>query len=117
RSIELLEAAGCMEGVNSSLFLQARMAQYRGDMPAAVALAARGLRGYRVLGNPRDLPASLELIAECISNGRPERAAQLFGAADTLRLAIGRPLPPMDRGLFDAGVSAARAALGEAIFD
>ena len=41
RGTELLEAAGCEEGVNTSIYLQSRIAQRRGDPSEAAALAAR----------------------------------------------------------------------------
>jgi non-specific serine/threonine protein kinase len=102
--------------VNSSLYLQGRVAQRSGDLAGAVALAQRSLRGYRVLGNRRDLPASLELVAECSGAQQAERAAQLFGAADALRTVMSLPLPPVDRELYERGVETARAALGSRKF-
>jgi len=116
RGVALLEAAGCDEGVNTSLYLQGRIAQRRGDRAGAIELATRSLRGYRVLGNRRDLPASLELVAECIAERQAERAVQLFGAADRLRTTMSLPLPPVDRASYELGTRHARAALGAAGF-
>jgi DNA-binding CsgD family transcriptional regulator len=117
RAVELLQAAGCLEGANTSLYLQGRLAQARGQSDVALALAARSLRGYRVLGNPRDLPDCLELVAESIAERHAARGAELFGAADTLRETIRLPLSPRSRAVYDAGVAAARRALGDAAFD
>src|SRR5207248_3082187 len=59
RGRALLEAAGCMEGVNTSQYWQGLIAQRRGDSSEAVALALRSLRGYRLQSNRRDLPSGL----------------------------------------------------------
>ncbi len=117
RGAELLEAAGCEEGVNTSLYLRARVAQRRDAPDQALTLAARSLRGYRVLGNRRDLPAGLELVAECLSRGDAERAAQLFGAADALRLSMRLPLPPAERASYERGVASLRQTLGHDAFE
>jgi non-specific serine/threonine protein kinase len=108
----LLAAAGCEEGVNSSRYRQARLARAHGDSAQAIELARESLRGYRVLGNRRDVSACLDLVAEIVVDGQPERAARLFGAAEALREAMAIALPPVDRAARDAGVAAARATLG-----
>ena len=43
-------------------------------------------------------------------------AARLWGAAESLREAIGMPLPPVDRVDYERSVAAARAQLGEKTF-
>jgi hypothetical protein len=108
----LLAAAGCEEGVNSSRYRQARLAGARGDGALAIELALESLRGYRVLGNRRDVPACLDLVAEIVVDSQPERAARLFGAAEALREAMSVALPPVDRASRDTGIAAAKAALG-----
>ncbi len=117
RGAELLEAAGCEEGVNTSLYLRARISQRRGQYAEATSLAGRSLRGYRQLGNRRDLPAALELVAECLGRGDADRAAQLFGAADALRETMRLPRPPSECASYDQGVASAREALGATIFE
>jgi DNA-binding NarL/FixJ family response regulator len=47
-----------------------------------------------------------------------QRAAQLYGAAEALRVAIGTPVPPHHRTVYHAAALAAtRARLGEEAFD
>ena len=75
-------------------------------------LALASLRTYRVLGNRRDVPACLDLVAEIVVYGQADRAVRLFGAAEALREAMAVALPPVDRAARDAGVAAARATLG-----
>ena len=47
---------------------------------------------------------------------RFERAALLYGAAANLRVAIGAPIPPVDRTAHEHTAAALRAALGEDMF-
>ena len=113
RGVDLLEAAGCEEGVNTSRYRQARLARAQGDSPHALALAVQSLRGYRVLGHRRDVPSCLDLIDGLIVHAQPAAAAKLFAAAGALRASMAVRLPPADRASHEAGVAAARAALGE----
>jgi non-specific serine/threonine protein kinase len=115
--MRLLAAAGCEEGVNSSRYRQARLARARGDNAQAVELAFQSLRGYRVLGNRRDVPACLDLLAEIVADSEPDRAARLFGAAEALRAAMAVALPLVDRASRDAGIATAKAALGGSRLD
>jgi predicted ATPase/DNA-binding CsgD family transcriptional regulator len=114
--MELLAAAGCEEGVNSSRYRQARVARARGDRVQAIALAVQSLQGYRVLGNRRDVPACLDLVAEIVVGDEPERAARLFAAAEAIRESMAVVLPPADRATRDSGVAEARAALSADAF-
>src|SRR5947209_12434670 len=43
-------------------------------------------------------------------------AAQLWGAAESLREAIGAPMPPVDRAPYERALATARARLGEQAF-
>jgi hypothetical protein len=54
-----------------------------------------------------------------VDRGRrqPERAARLFGAAEALHEAIGKPLPPFLRADYDRDVAAVHAQLDDATFD
>jgi predicted ATPase/DNA-binding CsgD family transcriptional regulator len=117
RAMALLERAGCAEGVNSSRYLQARLAQARGERAQALALAAHSLQGYREVGNRRDVPSCLDLVAELVVDGTPRRSVQLFAVSEAVRESMGIRLPPADRASHAAGVAAARTALGNAAFD
>jgi serine/threonine-protein kinase PknK len=112
----LLAAAGCEEGVNSSRYRQARLARARGDGALAIALVAQNLQRYRVLGNRRDVPACLDLVAEVVVGAEPLRAARLFGAAEAIRESMAVILPPADVRAHDAGLTEARAALDPEAF-
>ncbi len=45
-----------------------------------------------------------------------ERTARLYATAESIRAAIGAPLPPVDRPAYERDVAAAPAHLGEAAF-
>ena len=44
------------------------------------------------------------------------RGAQLWGAAEAIRVAFGTPLPPVERAAYERAVAAARTHLGEKAF-
>ena len=50
------------------------------------------------------------------AQGKPERAARLFGAAEALREAAGAPMPPIERGDYEREVTDVLDALGEDTF-
>jgi predicted ATPase/DNA-binding CsgD family transcriptional regulator len=117
RAMALLERAGCAEGVNTSRYLQARLAQARGERAQALAMAAHSLQGYREVGNRRDVPSCLDLVAELVVDATPRRSVHLFAVSEAMRESMGVLLPPVDRASHAAGVAAAQTALGGAAFD
>jgi len=48
--------------------------------------------------------------------GRADHAVLLYGAAATLRVAIGAPLPPTYRAAYEPDVAILRATMGETHF-
>jgi tetratricopeptide (TPR) repeat protein len=77
--------------------------------------AHRGL--YRETWHRRGFAECLEGWALLAAAGnRPERAARLFGAANSLREGQGVPLLPADRAEFEPSMAALQAALGQAVF-
>ncbi len=89
----------------------------KGDNVAARALLAEALRLLSELRDRWSIPRILEGSAAIASTeGSPERAARLFGAAEALREAANVPLPPADRADYDHNVAAVRAQLDEAAF-
>ncbi len=57
------------------------------------------------------------LAAVAASGGQPARAARLYGAAASLRLALGAPLPPNERPRHERAVSRPRDLMGQLQFD
>jgi hypothetical protein len=89
----------------------------RRDYARAAALGREGLALFRVVGDTWEIGRYLWVLAgAAFGQGRPERAARLFGAAAAVRERFGAPLPPLFRPPHDAAVAAVRAALGEPAF-
>jgi len=98
--------------VTLSLLHLARLARDQDDPVRADALYRRAMPDT---ASPTDSTATwLEgLAAISVADGRPERAAQLVGAADGLRQAIGTPLPAHEAADRNDTVAGCSAALGE----
>jgi predicted ATPase/class 3 adenylate cyclase/uncharacterized protein HemY len=93
------------------------LAQLLSDYDQARDLLEESLRLRRELGDKAGIASCLEGMAEGANiQGDPERAAWLFGAAEALRVAIGGPLPPVERASHEQAVATARAQLGEQAF-
>jgi predicted ATPase/class 3 adenylate cyclase len=85
----------------------------RGDLPAARKLARESLSAARDLAWPFGVMFALELHGWVdATEGRPERAARVLGAAETLREELGRSLEPFEQPVHDAAVAGLRTALG-----
>src|SRR5438094_955092 len=76
--------------------------------------------GDALLGTLRmrwKLPECLEVLAAIrVARGQAEFGVRLFGAAEVVREATGNALSDADRPVYQRGVEAARAALGEDAF-
>ena len=63
------------------------------------------------------IPSCLEALADvAAAQGEFTWAAQLLGTAEELREALGTPLPPVDRPIYEQTVAAVRVQLGEKAF-
>lgn len=88
-----------------------------GDFRAARASFAECLRIVGELGHKLIQCACFGGLAIAAAvEGRPERAATLFGAATSLRLTLGANHSALVQSAQDAGFTAAREALGEQAF-
>jgi predicted ATPase len=94
------------------------MALDQGDTPKARSAASASLETLR-LGDLAWLVATdLETIAGAdAADGEALRAARLFGAASTLRAAVGTPVQRAYRPLVDRFVDMARGALGGTVYE
>src|SRR5260221_458537 len=69
------------------------------------------------MGIKRVIPAALEgMSAVVAAKGEPAWAAHLWGAAETLREAMGTLIPPVYRADYESSVAAASAQLGQKAF-
>jgi DNA-binding CsgD family transcriptional regulator len=110
--------AGDPQGIATSLFGLATIALVRGDAKAAMEFAQEGLGLTRETGERGQVPPRLEILAASVgASGDATRAAQLFGAAASLREIVGLPLPAMAPPDYEQRVAAVRSALGDLAFD
>jgi DNA-binding CsgD family transcriptional regulator len=127
-SIALSKEIGDREGLAESLPLLARVLAVQGDHAAARVLYEESLAIARETGNKMNIAICLEGLADLAMvqgasaaslRGAQSKqlsslwAAQLWGAAESLREAIGAPIPPVDHAAYERAVASARARLGE----
>ena len=88
------------------------------DYRTAQTLLEESLRGLRAVGEKWFLSRSMETLAEVLAAaGECERAAHLFGAAETLREAVGASVLAFYRADYERATGMARSALGEQRFE
>ena len=116
-SLAMHREMGNKGGIAGSLNNLGDAAWAQGDYGAARGFYEESLTIQREVGNKRGIAYSLEGLAwVACAEGQAKRAARLFGAAEALREAIGAPLHPVERDVYDRAVAAARAALSEEAF-
>jgi predicted ATPase/DNA-binding CsgD family transcriptional regulator len=87
-------------------------ARTAGDLGLAASRYDDGLTLTVEYGFPWFTALFLERLAGlCIDGGGSEQAAELFGAAETVRQEIGAPMPPYFGAIYDADLSALRGRL------
>jgi non-specific serine/threonine protein kinase len=105
-------ASQALAGVLKNLAVLERAA---GDPAAARAHLDEALAIWREIdANPMPASALEEFAAQAAARGQPERALRLAGAADGVRVALGRPLPVLLQARLDGQLAPARQALGAA---
>ena len=113
-SLRLNREIGDRRSIARSLLLLASMAMLQDDHATARGLYEESLVISKELGHKRFVASCLEGLASVIfAQGQPAWAARLWGAAESLREAIGAPIPLVDHALM---IAAARTQLGEKIF-
>jgi non-specific serine/threonine protein kinase len=90
----------------------------RGHYDEARRLLDESLRGLRDIGEKWFLSRSIETLAEVhAAAGDHQRSACLFGAAESLREAVGAPVLAFYKADYDRAVAAVRQALGDTRFE
>ena len=109
---------GNSSGRSFGLYNLGQLAYGQGDTETALRYLRESLALRSKLGNRHALAATLELIASVhAASSRPALAAQIWGAAERLREALGAPLSPATRRQYQTDTAAARNALGDAAFE
>jgi DNA-binding CsgD family transcriptional regulator len=89
----------------------------QGDYAAAKALFEESLAIVRESDDKEFMASDLEALAGVVYvQGNPTWAAQLWGAAEALRQAIGAPIAPVNRATYESLVAAARMQVSEDSF-
>ena len=112
------------KGTAESLCLLARIATVSGDYASASTLCTECLAIAKEMGDKEVLASGLEGLAGVIaaqeSAGISTKGAlwaeKLWGAAESVREAIGAPIPPLERATYESAVTAMRTQLGEETF-
>src|SRR5438128_6348093 len=116
-SVVLYKEMGHRHGTAESLAVLGKVVAAQGDYAAARTLYEESLAISRELGEQWVLAASLVGLGEVVAAQRQLAwAAQLWGAADALRDAMGVPIPPVELADYERSLSAVRVRLGERAF-
>jgi len=116
-ALALYRQLGLPWGLVESLRLLARVEARQSNHAVAHALYEECLAVARESNYKPQVASSLEGLAGLIAaQGDPAWAARLWGAAESLREAIGVPLPPVYRADIERSVASARTRLGERTF-
>jgi predicted ATPase/transcriptional regulator with XRE-family HTH domain len=115
--LAVMRALGDRWGVAKSVSSLGSVTRKQGEYGQATTLFEESLKLFRDMGEQT-------MVVECIEGlaltalGREElpRAAQLLAAAACRREALGAPLPPMDRIVYEEAVQRVRLELGEEVF-
>ena len=91
----------------------------QGDYKRAAALCEESLALSQEMGDKWSMAWALEELGAVaiLGKGQPERAARLFGIAESLREEAGTSMPLSERALYDKSLATVREALDEKVLD
>jgi DNA-binding CsgD family transcriptional regulator/tetratricopeptide (TPR) repeat protein len=113
-SITLYREIGQRRALAESFAILARVVSAQGEKAAARSIYEESLAIARELNHTPLIASCLEGLADVVSSqGQFRWAAQLLGAAESLREAIGVPIPLIDWANYERQVAAVRSSLGE----
>ena len=117
-SLAICRELGDREGAAMALNHLGRIAAVSGNRSAARDLHEEALEICHALEDRRGIAACVEGLAHLASEGGQfERACRLWGAMAQVREEIGAPFVASERAEHERNVLAARAALGDAVFE
>lgn len=125
RAAELMEESLIIERELGKQAWIAYIQRSLGDIAASLGQPERALQLYAeslallqcVRNENWEIAETLRQVAAVLGGrGCPDRAARLFGAAESIRETTGRLLPPLYRADYERAVNAARVQLGESAF-
>ncbi len=113
-SLALFQEIGDSSNIAIGLMHSALAALTQGDHERVKALSEESLKLLQKAEDRQHIPDCLEIMAGgAAAQGRAQRAARLWGAAEAMREDIGVPLQPEDRKLLDPYLATARSSVGE----
>jgi predicted ATPase/DNA-binding CsgD family transcriptional regulator len=116
-SLALFRHIGDKRGAASSLFWLGQIAKAKRDYAAERALLEESLLLSKEVEDKDAIASCLEGLAGVIAEqGEPVRAILLWGAVESIREAIGRPIPPFEQADYERIVAKVRAQLSEQAF-
>ncbi len=117
KSVALYKEMGHRHGTAESLSALGKVVTAQGDYAAARTLYEESLVLSEELGEQWVIAASMLGLGEVVvAQQKLAWAAQLWGAAEAIRDAIGVPIPPVELADYERSLSAARVHLGERAF-
>jgi tetratricopeptide (TPR) repeat protein len=117
RALDLERVGGNLEGIATCLGNLASVALRGGDVRRARPLIAESLHNFVRIGDRLGIAEDLEHAADAASQlGQPDRAAQLFGAAETMRASEGLYRTDVDAAHYRELVDRVRGELGQAAY-
>jgi DNA-binding CsgD family transcriptional regulator len=117
RSLALFREVGDLRRVTLSLMNLARVAVHRAELDHALELYREVLQIGETVGANAKIADGLEGVASvACTQGQPVRTARLFGAAASMRDAIGVPVSTDYGAVYGRSLEAVRASLDEKTF-
>ena len=117
QSVMLYKEMGHRHGTAESLSAFGKVLAAEGDYAAAQALYEESLILLRELDEKWMIAASLVGLGQVVATEHKLAwAAQIWGAADTLRNALSIPIPPVELTDYERSLSSVRVHLGERAF-
>ncbi|MCX6379063.1 MAG: tetratricopeptide repeat protein [Armatimonadetes bacterium] len=116
-SLSLSQQVGVLLVRGDALSGLGSVALERGNYPSARACFEEALTLYRKLSFRLSVAETLEMFGRlAVKESHIKHAVTLLGAAQTLREALGAPLPPYLQKAYEQTLSEARQALDNAVF-
>ncbi len=116
-SARIYRELGHRQDTAESLSLLARVEALLGDHTRAHTLSEESLALAREVGEGSTIAFTMEgLAGVLLAQENPRWAARLLSAAESLRMANGTPLPPVELADYERLVATARTQLGQATF-
>lgn len=116
-SVRIYRELGHRQNTAESLSLLARVEARLGAHAGAHTLSEESVMLAREVGDRSTIAFTMEGLAGVVlAQGYPRWAARLLSAAESLRVASGTPIPPVERADYERLVATARTQLGKATF-